>query len=88
MQSDNAKFYASKMIKVTSDFILKVMKKQTSSSTDPITAIWVTHRLEELYFCDGAAILKNGAISNWNSGSKVFQEIKSLALRQLARVNS
>ena len=61
--------------------VLKVMKKLTSSSADPITAIWVTHRLEELYFCDGAAILKNGAISNWNSGSKVFQEIKSLALR-------
>ena len=61
--------------------VLKVMKKLTSSSADPITAIWVTHRLEELYFCDGAAIVKNGAISNWNSGSKVFQELKSLALR-------
>ena len=61
--------------------VLKVMKKLTSSSADPITAIWVTHRLEELYFCDGAAILKNGGIGNWNSGSKVFQEIKSLALR-------
>ena len=61
--------------------VLKVMKKLTSSSADPITAIWVTHRLEELYFCDGAAILKKGAISNWSSGSKVFQEIKSLALR-------
>ncbi len=61
--------------------VLKVMKKLTSCSADPITAIWVTHRLEELNFCDGAAILKNGAISNWNSGSKVFQEIKSLALR-------
>ena len=61
--------------------VLKVMKKLTSSSADPITAIWVTHRLEELYSCDGAAILKNGAVSHWNSGSKVFQEIKSLALR-------
>ena len=61
--------------------VLKVMKKLTSSSSDPITAIWVTHRLEELNFCDGAAILKNGGISDWNSGSKVFQELKSLALR-------
>ena len=61
--------------------VLKVMKKLTSSSVDPITAIWVTHRLEELYFCDGAAIVRNGAISNWNSGSKVFQELNSLALR-------
>ena len=61
--------------------VLKVVKKLTSSSNDPITAIWVTHRLEELFFCDGAAIVKNGGISNWNSGSKVFQELKSLALR-------
>ena len=61
--------------------VLKVMKKLTSSTADPITAIWVTHRLEELYFCDGAAIVEKGGISNWNSGSKVFQELKSLALR-------
>ena len=63
------------------DSVLKVVKKLTSSSIDPITAIWVTHRLEELFFCDGAAILKNGRISKWKSGSKVFQELKSLALR-------
>ncbi len=63
------------------DSVLKVVKKLTSSSVDPITAIWVTHRLEELFFCDKAAILKNGRISKWNSGSKVFQELKSLALR-------
>jgi energy-coupling factor transport system ATP-binding protein len=61
--------------------VLKVIKKLTNSSSDPITAIWITHRLEELYFCDGAAIVKNGGISNWNSGSKVFQQLKSLALR-------
>ena len=61
--------------------VLKVMKKLTSSSSNPITAIWVTHRLEELDFCDGAAIVQDGAISNWNSGSKVFQELNSLALR-------
>ncbi len=61
--------------------VLKVLKKLTSSPNDPITAIWITHRLEELYFCDGAAILQNGGIGRWNSGSKVFQELKSLALR-------
>ncbi len=61
--------------------VLNVLKKLTSSSVNPITAIWITHRLEELFFCDGAAILKNGRISNWNSGAKVFQQLKSLALR-------
>ena len=61
--------------------VLTVVKKLTTSKVNPITAIWVTHRLEELFFCDGAAILKNGFISKWNNGSKVFQELKSLALR-------
>ena len=61
--------------------VLKIIKKLTTSSTDPMTAIWITHRLEELHFCDGAAIVRNGGVSNWNSGSKVFQELKSLALR-------
>jgi len=61
--------------------VLKVVKKLTSASIDPITAVWVTHRLEELLFCDGASILKNGRMSKWNSGSKVFQELKSLAVR-------
>ena len=60
--------------------VLKVVQKLTSSKTNPITAIWITHRLEELFFCDGAAILKNGRIGKWNSGAKVFQELKSLAL--------
>ena len=61
--------------------VLKVVKKLTTSSVDPVTAVWVTHRLEELSFCDGAAILRNGSISRWNTGSKVFQELKSLAVR-------
>tara|TARA_B100000575_G_C22962488_1_gene556006 strand:- start:7 stop:690 length:684 start_codon:yes stop_codon:yes gene_type:complete len=61
--------------------VLKTIKKLTTSSSDPMTAIWITHRLDELYFCDGAAIVRNGGVSNWNSGSKVFQELKSLALR-------
>jgi energy-coupling factor transport system ATP-binding protein len=61
--------------------VLNVVKKLTSASANPITAIWITHRLEELFFCDRAAILKNKGISQWNSGAKVFQELKALALR-------
>ena len=56
--------------------VLKVVKKLTSSITNPMTAIWVTHRLDELLSCDGAAILSNGNINKWDSGMKVFQELK------------
>ncbi len=61
--------------------VLKVVRKLTASSSNPITAIWVTHRLEELFFCDGAAILENRSISDWKPGSEVFQQLKSLAVR-------
>ncbi len=27
-----------------------------------ITALWVTHRLEELDYCDGAFLLENGQV--------------------------
>ena len=60
--------------------VLRVVKKLTSSPKSQVTAIWITHRLEELFCCDGAAVMEKGKISNWNSGSKVFQELKSLAL--------
>lgn len=60
--------------------VLRVVKKLTSSSKSQVTAIWITHRLEELFSCDGAAVMEKGRISKWNSGSKVFQELKSLAL--------
>ena len=60
--------------------VLRVVKKLTSSSNSKVTAIWITHRLEELFCCDGAAVMEKGRISQWNSGSKVFQELKALAL--------
>ena len=60
--------------------VLRVVKKLTSSSNSQVTAIWITHRLEELFCCDGAAVMDKGRISQWKSGSKVFQELKSLAL--------
>ncbi len=60
--------------------VLRVVKKLTSSSKSQVTAIWITHRLEELFCCDGAAVMDKGRISKWNSGSKVFQQLKSLAL--------
>ncbi len=62
------------------DSVLRVVKKLTSSAESQVTAIWITHRLEELFCCDGAAVMEKGRISKWKSGSKVFQELKSLAL--------
>ena len=59
--------------------VLKVVKKLSNSEIKPITALWITHRLEELEFCDGAAIMTNGRVGDWISGSEVFQRLKILA---------
>ena len=33
--------------------------------TTPFTALWITHRLEELRYADAVAEMKNGNLSDW-----------------------
>ncbi len=40
-----------------------VQQVQNLVKTQGITALWVTHRLEELDYCDGAFLLKNGQVT-------------------------
>ena len=57
--------------------ILEIVKKITNKSNkNPITALWITHRLEELTYCDGAAIMELGRLGQWFSGKDVIRKIK------------
>ncbi len=57
--------------------ILKIVKDITNKSKkNPITAIWITHRLEELTYCDGAAIMKQGRVGKWFSGQTIIRKLK------------
>ena len=56
--------------------ILKIVKQLTSCTEHPITALWITHRLEELSCCDGAAIMENGQVGPWLSGEDLFQQFR------------
>tara|TARA_Y100001970_G_scaffold86453_1_gene109045 strand:+ start:14875 stop:15546 length:672 start_codon:yes stop_codon:yes gene_type:complete len=49
--------------------ILEIVKKLTSDSLNPITAIWITHRIEELKYADKFAEMNNGKLSNWRNPS-------------------
>lgn len=40
-----------------------VQQVQSLVKTQGITALWVTHRLEELDYCDGAFLLENGRVT-------------------------
>ena len=50
--------------------VLKTIKNLTRDSQTPLTALWITHRYEELTYADGVAELKNGLITCWQEPSK------------------
>jgi energy-coupling factor transport system ATP-binding protein len=55
----------------TSQFkVLKTIKKLTSDHEIPLSALWITHRYEELTYADAVAELKNGFLSGWQEPSK------------------
>ena len=50
--------------------VLKTIKKLTSDNKKPLSALWITHRYEELTYADAVAELKNGFLSSWQEPSK------------------
>ncbi len=61
---------------ISQNSILKIVKQVSQKSNEhPITALWITHRLEELKYCDGAAIMQDGCLSEWMSGDHVIQKL-------------
>ena len=45
--------------------VLEIIKNLTTNKRNPFTALWITHRLEELSFADAVAEMKNGNLSDW-----------------------
>ena len=45
-----------------------------------ITALWITHRLDELDQCDGAALVRHGRVGRWQDGSALRQRLNRLPL--------
>ena len=50
--------------------VIEIIKKLTSNSANPLTALWITHRYEELSYADAVAEMKNGNLSEWQKPSK------------------
>ncbi len=65
---------------VSQKIILETVSKLCNSSKDPITALWITHRLEELEYCDGAARMENGRVGKWQPGHLLANRLKPLAV--------
>ena len=59
--------------------VLQLIHTLSHRPQAPITALWITHRLEELDWCDGAALMQNGRIGSWRSGASLQQHLRPLA---------
>ncbi len=60
--------------------VLEIIRKLSNREDKPITALWITHRMEELHCCDGAAIMELGRVGKWFSGENILRRIHSLAV--------
>ena len=61
--------------------ILEIVQSLSRRSINPISALWITHRLEELTYCDGGVIMENRKISKLFSSEELLNKLNSLALR-------
>jgi energy-coupling factor transport system ATP-binding protein len=59
--------------------VLQLIRSLCDRSVRPITALWITHRLEELRWCDGAALMQRGSVGPWRSGETMQRQLAPLA---------
>ena len=50
--------------------VLKTIKDLTCDHKKPLSALWITHRYEELTYADAVAYFKDGFLSSWQDPSK------------------
>lgn len=58
--------------------VLHLIRRLCSDTAKPLTALWITHRLEELNLCDGAALMEGGLVGPWCSGAKMRRQLAPL----------
>ena len=58
--------------------LIRQLCKQTAKKPNPLTALWVTHKLEELRHCDGALRLEQGKAGPWLTGASMASALEGL----------
>ncbi len=59
--------------------VLATVQQLCHRSVNPLTALWITHRLDELDHADGAALMKKGMIGPWEKCLALRRMLKALA---------
>ncbi|XP_031263331.1 ABC transporter I family member 10-like [Pistacia vera] len=67
--------------------VIKAVKNSLGDSGD-VTALWVTHRLEELEYADGALYMEDGKIVMQGDGSSIMNFIKRQQSSYIGQINS
>ena len=55
--------------------IVGLLRRLTQRPERPLAALWVTHRLEELAACDGAALMDAGRVGPWQTGVALQRQL-------------
>ena len=58
--------------------VLELIHGLTHRPDQPLTALWITHRLEELERCDGASLMERGQAGQWQRGGLMRQRLTPL----------
>ncbi|MFZ0409088.1 MAG: ABC transporter ATP-binding protein [Cyanobium sp.] len=65
--------------------VIELIRRLCSRNQAPLTALWITHRLEELDHCDAAARMAAGRIGPWQSGAALRVGLTPLPAGQAKR---
>ena len=57
--------------------VLQSVRRLCNSDDKPLTALWITHRLDELACADGAAQMSNGRVGPWRSGASLLRHLRA-----------
>lgn len=55
--------------------VLGLIRSLSQRTERPLSALWITHRLEELGQCDGAAQMQEGRIGPWIAGTELAHQL-------------
>ncbi len=58
--------------------VLDLVWQLCHRDNQPLTALWITHRLSELERCDGAALMEHGRIGCWQQGLALANRLQRL----------
>ncbi|MFM2080684.1 MAG: hypothetical protein RLZZ124_193 [Cyanobacteriota bacterium] len=59
--------------------VLELIRALCDRTSEPIAALWITHRLDELRWCDAAAVMERGSVGPWRSGEALLETLRPLA---------